>query len=310
MTASPMGVVVPVFERPTAVLEALASIGAQTRPPAALCVVDDGSADATPDRVEAWLAGARLRFPATLLREPRRGVSAARNRGFAAVSDRVELVAFLDSDDLWPPGYLDAHARALEEAPGAIASTCDKDSIDVPSGRVGRVSRAWVAGDATGAIARRGPPGISNTVIRVEDFAAIGGFDEQLETAEDLDLMLRLSLRGRWVYVAETAATYRHRLGDARSEAPALGHHHFDRRRTRARVLDAFRERVAASRPELATVLRGLAARQWARAGRQLAGQRRYRDAIDCFDRSLEIAPMQTRARWARLRARRAQRRP
>lgn len=304
-----MGVVVPVFERPTAVLEALASIGAQTRPPAALCVVDDGSGDATADRVEAWLARARLRYPATLLREPRRGVSAARNRGFAAVSDHAELVAFLDSDDLWPPGYLDAHARAMTEAPGAVASTCDKDSVDVPSGRAGRVARAWVAGDATGAIARRGPPGISNTVIRATELAAIGGFDEQLETAEDLDLMLRLSLRGPWLYVPDTAATYRHRLGDARSEAPALGHHHLDRRRTRARVLDAFRERVRESRPELETALRGVAARQWARAGRHLAGQGRFGDAIDCFDRSLEIVPLQARARWTRLLARRAQRR-
>ncbi len=296
-------VIVPVFERPTAIVEALDSVVAQTRRPDALVIVDDGSRDATAARVEEWLAGASPSFSAELVRQSNRGVSAARNRGILA-APTMDWVAFLDSDDLWPETYLEAHLRTLSAHPEAVASTCDKDSTDVPTGRSRRVHRGWVAVDTTREIARRGPPGISNTVMRVSDLRAIGGFDEDLATAEDLDLMLRLSLLGPWSYVPKTSAHYRHRLGEVRGEAPSLGHAHADRRGVRARVLDAFAEFVGAQNPGLAAEIRDLAGRQWTRAGRQLAGRGRRAEAAHCFDRALLARPADLRARWCRLRLR------
>lgn len=297
-----LAVVVPVFDRPTAVLEALGSIAAQTRPPDALIVVDDGSTDDTAARVERWIEERSLSFPVRLIRQGRSGVSAARNRGARAAPD-ADLLAFLDSDDLWPENYAAAHERELLADPRAVASTCDKESTDVPSGSRRRVRRQWVAHDTTREIARRGPPGVSNTIVRGADFRVVGGFDETLQTAEDLDLMLRLSVRGEWLYVAETFAFYRHRLGEARGEAASLGHLHADRRRTRAEVLGAFRSAVAGENPGLERDLRKLVGRQWARAGRQLHEEGRDDEAVECFDRAIAARPMDLRARWARLRS-------
>lgn len=293
----------PVFERPTAVLEALDSVLGQELPPDGLVVVDDGSRDDTGDRVERWIAEDARGFPARLLRQSKRGVSTARNRGVSELPE-VELVAFLDSDDLWPPDYLREQARLLSAHPDAVASTSDKLSLDVPSGAERRVARDWVARDTTRQIVRRGPPGVSNTVVRRSAFHEIGGFDERLRTAEDLDLMLRLSRRGSWLYCGATKARYRHRLGESRGEAPALGHQHDDRRRTRADVLDSFFRAVANEDPSLARVVRAAAGRQWSRAGRQLVRAGRSAEALEAFDRAVALRPFDLLARVGRLRAR------
>jgi len=292
-------VVVPVFERPVTVLEALDSVRAQRRPPDALVVVDDGSGDDTAARVRRWMDRATLGFPACLVTQPNRGVSAARNRGVGRAG-AADWIAFLDSDDLWPEDYLEVHTRMVAARPGAIVACCDKEILDVPSGRTRRARRSWVAGDATRAVARRGPPGTSNSLIDAAHFRAVGGFREHLRTAEDLDLMLRLSLRGPWLYVPGTVARYRHRLGETRGEAPSLGHHHADRRRTRAEVLEDFLVEARRHRPDLTTEIRDLVGRQWARAGRQLWGERRAAEAARCFDRALAARPLDLRSRLGR----------
>jgi len=118
--------------------------------------------------------------------------------------------------------------------------------------------------------------------------------------------MLRLSLRGPWLYVSGTTARYRHRLGETRGEAASLGHVHEDRRRTRAEVLDAFGATVARERPALVAEIRGLAGRQWANAGRHLQARGRGPEAIDCFDRAVAARAFDLRSRWARRRSARS----
>jgi glycosyltransferase involved in cell wall biosynthesis len=82
-------------------------------------VVDDGSTDETANLLTRNF-GSRIR----LLRLPKRGgVSAARNAGVRLATG--ELLAFLDSDDLWLPGKLEAELRALERFPDAEAVVSD-----------------------------------------------------------------------------------------------------------------------------------------------------------------------------------------
>lgn len=90
-------------------IETLASVAAQTRPPSSVIVVDDGSTDGS---VATGVAG----FPSvTLITQQPLGRSAARNRG-ADATDSAYLL-FLDADDLLRPGAIVALETAIESDP-------------------------------------------------------------------------------------------------------------------------------------------------------------------------------------------------
>lgn len=95
-----VSVVIPVYNRAQTIVEAIASVLAQTCQPLEIIVVDDCSTDDTVEAVERLSLPNILIF--TLARNSGGGV--ARNRGVAEA--RGDLIAFLDSDDLWEPTKL------------------------------------------------------------------------------------------------------------------------------------------------------------------------------------------------------------
>lgn len=104
-------VVIPTYNRPEYVVQAVESVLRQTHPAAEIVVVIDGG--------DADLA-ARLRGRGVLVVEQARaGEAAARNAGIDATTSR--WICFLDDDDLWHPERLQAHARHIAEHPEARA---------------------------------------------------------------------------------------------------------------------------------------------------------------------------------------------
>lgn len=119
MTIPLLSVVIPTWNRAHVVCEAIESALGQREGQVEVIVVDDGSTDDTAD-VLARSFGSRIHL---LRSSRRRGAGAARNAGARQASG--ELIAFLDSDDLWLPGKLDAELRALERFPEAEAVVSD-----------------------------------------------------------------------------------------------------------------------------------------------------------------------------------------
>jgi len=106
-------VVVPTHNRIDVLPEVLEALDAQAdAPPFEVVVVDDGSTDATAER----LATLSLSRPHSLLRQANRGPAAARNRGVAAA--RGDRVAFLGDDTVPAADWLAAHDRAHRERGG------------------------------------------------------------------------------------------------------------------------------------------------------------------------------------------------
>ncbi len=181
-----VSVIIPTFDRAPWVGEAITSVLAQTYPYLELIVVDDGSHDAIPEIVQAF--GPAL----TYVWQPHAGVSAARNRGVAA--SRGELVAFLDSDDLWLPGKIAAQVALLQQQPQA--QVCYTDEIWIRHGV--RVNPKHIHQKHSGWLFEPSLPRCiispSSIMLRRALWDQLGGFDESLPACEDYDLWLRLTL--------------------------------------------------------------------------------------------------------------------
>lgn len=226
--ALPISVVIPAFNREDFIEQALQSVYDQSKLPAEVIVVDDGSSDRT--AAVAQLLGA------TVIRQTNGGVSSARNAGIRAATR--PWVAFLDSDDVWMPSKLELQWAGLEACPGAGWSFGDREAIN-DAGRIVRAALAdvpdyadvakqrltahavMVEGDGLGRALLRGNfIGLSSLVVRRDLLHSIGLYAEAMRYCEDVDLMLRLS--AATPAVAVESPVYVHRLhGGGASRARA-----------------------------------------------------------------------------------------
>jgi len=108
-------VVICTRDRPESVVVALRGLAALRYSPVEVVVVDNApSSDATRDAVAAEFGDdPRFRY----VREPRPGLSCARNRGVAEATG--DIVAFTDDDVIIDPWWLDGIVRGFQAVPGA-----------------------------------------------------------------------------------------------------------------------------------------------------------------------------------------------
>ncbi len=231
MTDPAVSVVLPVYDGGAYLAEAIDSVLGQRPVPFQVVVVDDGSTDGAPDQV----AQTYRTEPIVVLRQPRLGPAAARNRGLTAAQG--DVVAFVDADDLWPPGKLAAQVALLAAEPG----------LDVVAGLTQRIA----ADSRAGGTVPLGEPErlrvVGCCVCRRSLFDRLGGFDERLVHGEDEDFFLRIDERAvPTVWLRTVTLLYRmhphnmSRDGDARRRALfRLAKNRLDRRR--AAVLEGGR---------------------------------------------------------------------
>jgi hypothetical protein len=176
-----VSVITPVRNRATQVLTAIASVQTQSMSNWELIVVDDGSTDRTADAVELVAAQDRR---VRLLRLPHGGVSAARNAGIAAARGRY--VAFLDSDNLWVPDFLQLMTAAMHGT-GALAAY---SALEISDGQ--QVSYLAFEGDL-GHLEHGNHVDLNVLVTHRTLLLQIGGFDPSLRRMVDYDLVVRLA---------------------------------------------------------------------------------------------------------------------
>jgi glycosyltransferase involved in cell wall biosynthesis len=105
--------IIPVFNRPALLQEAVASVLAQDYRPMEILIVDDGSTDATGQVAEALATENPGVIRVLLIANG--GPGAAREAGRQAA--RGEFVQYLDSDDLLLPGKFTAQVAGLRARP-------------------------------------------------------------------------------------------------------------------------------------------------------------------------------------------------
>nr|WP_239520803.1 mycofactocin biosynthesis glycosyltransferase MftF [Blastococcus saxobsidens] len=195
-------VVVPVRDRPAALARLLAALAGDPATAALpVVVVDDGSAEPVAS------AGA-----ARVVRHPvPRGPAAARNSGLAAAT--TAFVAFLDSDCVPRPGWLDALLPHLADP--SLAAVAPR-IVPLPGARRGWVSpyedlaSALDMGPRPAAVRPSSAVSYVPSAALLVRRAAVGsGFDEAMRVAEDVDLVWRLTAAG-WRVRYEPAAEVAH----------------------------------------------------------------------------------------------------
>jgi glycosyltransferase involved in cell wall biosynthesis len=182
-----VSVVVPTYNRAWCLREAVDSALAQEFRGVELIVVDDGSTDETPRLLNEYGDSIRV------LRQENRGVSAARNAGIAVAHG--DLIAFLDSDDIWLKDKLAHQVEFFKRHPEILI--CQTEELWVRNG--GRVNpgqrhrkRGGMIFEPSLALCLVSP---SAVMLRRELFDRVGFFDEGLPACEDYDLWLRVSCR-------------------------------------------------------------------------------------------------------------------
>lgn len=170
-------VIIPVRNGARFVMDAISSVLSQLRSDDEIIVVDDASTDDTAKLLTS-IEDPRVR----ILRAQGRGVSAARNLGLAAAHGHY--LAFLDHDDLWPPGRHEALRAALEtnkERTASFGLVRVRFEPGVPETESARgLDGKHVCGLIGSALYLRQP---------VVD---IGGFAEDMHLREDADFHMRL----------------------------------------------------------------------------------------------------------------------
>jgi glycosyltransferase involved in cell wall biosynthesis len=263
-SAIEVSAIIPTYNRRDLVIRAIESVLAQTLSVDEIVVVDDGSSDGTEDVLRERY-GDRIRY----VFQANAGVSAARNHGMSIARGRY--FALLDSDDEWLPEKTARQIEWLQAHPDFGMVLCDVERIDAQRQVIDIFHRRDVIredGWALRWIIHNPALAPASAILRREVFEDVGGFDESLRTAEDIDFHLRVAQRWR-IGVVEAALVRAMRGHDGLSAESST---YDDYVRVVERAVENARGKVDAAELD-----RALAA-TYARNARGLLIQRRWRE--------------------------------
>jgi glycosyltransferase involved in cell wall biosynthesis len=210
-------VVIPVYNRADVLVRALRSVLDQSCQDFEIVVVDDGSADDPKSAADAF-GDPRIRF----FRQDNRGGGAARNAGIDLA--RGQLIAFLDSDDVFLPAHLETMKRLLDGTNDTAGYA--PMIVDRGEGRTFiKPPRAIAAGEhmANYLMCDRGfVPTI--TLVLPREIAKRVRYNESLPFAQDTDFAIRLFLSGcKFVMADEPGAVWKDIADPNRASAGRKG---------------------------------------------------------------------------------------
>ncbi len=199
-----VSIVIPLYNMEPYIGRALNSVLAQTIQDFEVIVVDDGSTDQG-----AKVVGGFYDHRIHLIQQPNQGVSAARNRGIK--ESQSDLIAFLDADDEWLPGFLDTILRLRASYPDAgLYGTAYQ--IHYPSGSIVKkiydknngdrlfssYFKAIVDFSGSGNLAF--PFNSSSFAARKDALTDVGGYLINLKVNEDVMLWGKIALKYHAAY--------------------------------------------------------------------------------------------------------------
>lgn len=149
------------------------------------------------------------------------GACFSRNVGLEMA--RGEFIAYLDDDDEWMPSKLERQTEAMNNADGHVALVyCPYYSIDEETGQKKAVKKPMRSGMLYEYLLEVGNifGGMSMPLMRTACVKDVGGFDILMQSAQDIDLWLRLAKKYPVIYLDEPLVNYYIHGGDQISTNP------------------------------------------------------------------------------------------
>jgi glycosyltransferase involved in cell wall biosynthesis len=193
-----VSIVMPAWNRAKVISDAIGSVQAQHFADWELLIIDDGSIDNTSEIVATFADDRRIRY----VKQAHAGASQARNHGLRLAQG--SLIAYLDSDNLWYPGFMAAAVAAFAADPatdsayGALITEAhgkDQRILFRPFDRAELVKENFID--------------LNTFVHRRSLVEACGEFDETLDRLIDWDLILRYTQHAPARRLPVLAARYR-----------------------------------------------------------------------------------------------------
>ena len=182
-----VSIVIPAHNEELFISSALRSLQRQTYTNFEIIVVDNNSTDSTVEIAKS--------FNATILREEKLGVIAARQAGFLLA--KGEIIATLDADTIAPPEWLERIVKKFNQRPEMAAYGGMYTLYSGPlSARIIFPDIAYL-----GRLIDRIAHGVwslpgTNLAVRKEAFLKIGGFDATKKGMGGIDISRRISKLG------------------------------------------------------------------------------------------------------------------
>ena len=194
-----VSVVIPTYNRRSLVKEAIESVLKQTYSNFEVLVVDDGSTDDTRPVVEQ-VQDSRVKY----YYKNNSGPAAARNLGLDKSKGRY--ISFLDSDDLWPPEYLETVIGQLDKNKDYGAAytrviCVQQDGTRKEMSEDKRYKSGWMAE----AFFQTSPGLFPSAICFCKSVWDNIFWDEQLIGGEDYDLFVRISVKTNFLFVPHTS---------------------------------------------------------------------------------------------------------
>lgn len=197
-------IIIPLYNKELSIEKTLSSVLDQTYSNFEVIIVNDGSTDNSIKVLEKF-SDNRLR----IIHQENKGVSSARNNGVKkAVFD---WIAFIDGDDLWRKNHLEQLFQMIKSYPSEsvfATSFAYSDNREILSNNSSKNPTYKIVRYFEDAIIE---PVLWTGIVLVKNSAFIeaGGFNEELNRGEDLDLWARIAKRFSIIKSREITAIYR-----------------------------------------------------------------------------------------------------
>ena len=183
-----VSVIIPAYNAEKYIKETVESALAQTWPAKEIIVVNDGSTDGTAEILRCYDQQIKV------IDQANQGLSSARNTGIQAAQG--EYFAFLDSDDLWAPQFLEAHIKKHAANPGLDITYCWWNYIDGNGYLLPEHGKYSHNGNLANQLIEGNRFTVMAAIVKKEIFDKVGYFNKQSIHVQDWDFWLKAAIHG------------------------------------------------------------------------------------------------------------------